>query len=104
MSYQNHLTRAQVRNFERRARILEQGEPADLYEEHGTLLFVYINRRVDGSAAWYEGIPYLFTDRDVIVYDVAELSPDYVRSLTRADDETAAQFARITHREMIERR
>ena len=88
MSYQNHLTPQQLRNYSRRARFTVCGEPADVFTDpdFDALMFVTVNR--DSRAAWLEATPYHRHTIDA----TEEVGPEFVRTLGKATPDTARRI------------
>lgn len=95
MSYQNHLTKQQERNFKRRCRFTVCGEPCDVFSEpapyDGGVFFATINRRTDTGAAWIEGKSYTYAE------PIEEISPDYLSACKKVNEADARE---IVAREM----
>lgn len=88
MSWRNHLTPQQLRNFSRRARFTVCGEPADVFTDpdFDALQFVTVNR--DSRTAWLEATAYHRYTIDA----TEEVGPEFVRTLGKATPETARRI------------
>lgn len=84
MSYQNHLTPQQLRNFRRRCRFIVCGEPCDVFKDReGDIFLATVNRYEDNSAAWIEATSYTYYE------GAQEIGPNYLRECRKADETTA---------------
>lgn len=83
MSYRNHLTPQQLRNFKRRCRFTACGEPCDVYSEPTicgagltAVMLVTVNRYSDNNAQWLEA-------------NGEEISPEFLRKCSKVSESYA---------------
>ena len=91
MSYRNHLTKQQERNFRRRCRFTACGEPCDVFTGPSApddstardVMFMTINRDAQTGSAWIEATSYIYAD------PTDEVRPDYLKLCKKISEDDA---------------
>lgn len=102
MSYRNHLTKQQERNFKRRCRFTACGEPCDVFthrEHHKDMQLVTINRNTETGSVWLELTEYIRVGDGYYIDPAMEIHLGYVSSLDKATEFDAREIiAQELHR------